>query len=61
MPICEYCCEEFDPKQFVITEDNMQFCSDDCLREHRDEVRIGRIEAKKQWELYGDDYDSWYR
>jgi hypothetical protein len=37
------------------------YCSEECLRES-DELRsLAREEAKHQYELYGDDLDSWYR
>lgn len=60
--MCEVCDEPI--KEEPITDERTgkrQFCSDDCLQEAIDDQRIGEIESKQQWELYGDDIDSWFR
>jgi hypothetical protein len=60
---CEYCLRFFLYQPFRSQERNgkSEFCSDNCVTDFEWEVRIGREEAKEQWELYGDDFDSWYR
>ena len=37
------------------------FCSDICAREAAEDARIADWEAKREYELYGDDIDSWFR
>lgn len=37
------------------------FCSDDCVLQAIDEVRMYRYEAYREYAMCGDDYDSWYR
>lgn len=59
---CEKCDEFFDEEPITSEETGKRkFCSDDCLQEALDDMRIAKIEAKQQWELYGDDVDSWFR
>jgi len=59
---CEFCDEEFNGAPVTSEETGKRvFCSDDCLTEALDEIRSGQREAKRQYELYGDDLDSWYR
>lgn len=59
---CEICDEYFATEPIKSEETGLrQFCSDDCLQEAIDDLRIARIEAKEQYELYGDDLDSWLR
>ena len=65
--ICEYCNECFtdDPIPFPDPDDRKFgkriFCSDDCANEAYDEVQIGRREAARECEIWGNDIDSWYR
>lgn len=59
---CEKCDEFFDEEPITSEETGKrEFCSDECLQEAIDDMRIARIEAKQQWDLYGDDVDSWFR
>lgn len=60
-PLCAFCNAPILGEIVVDDENDLQFCSDDCLFEDRDERRIARIDARQQYEMYGDDYDSWYR
>ena len=59
---CEVC-DEFFVGEPITSEETgkRQFCSDDCLFEAREDKRIAEIEAKREYELYGDDLDSWFR
>ena len=59
---CEKCDDEFDHEPITSPETGKRtFCSDDCLNEAIDDLRIARIEAKREYEMYGDDLDSWFR
>ena len=60
---CEYCDCLYDKRDEVLggRDGNAGFCSDDCRREADDDIRIGDIEAQREYELYGNDMDSWYR
>ena len=40
---------------------NEVFCNEFCLNEALSDARIARYEAAREFELYGNDYDSWYR
>lgn len=69
--ICEYCCDiiDTDPKDLVyepvtgLSPSNVtiEFCSDDCKREYEHDVLVGQREAAREYEMFGTDYDSWYR
>ena len=37
------------------------FCCDDCFVESEEDYRIGRMEARREYAVYGDDLDSWFR
>jgi len=59
---CEVC-DEFFAHEPIMSEETGKrgFCSEGCLQEAIDDLRIARIEAKREYELYGDDLDSWFR
>ena len=56
---CEYCDHFF--LEEPVTDGLREFCSDDCLRDYLEDVRVGECEARREYELYGDDLDSWFR
>ena len=60
---CEMCNQLYLRTDEVKDEEtgNSGFCSDDCMLEAVDEVRVGRYEASREYAMYGNDYDSWYR
>lgn len=61
-PLCEVCDEPILEEPITDERTGKRgFCSDGCLQEALDDKRIADIEAKQQFELYGDDMDSWYR
>lgn len=56
-------CNEFYHEPPIMSEETglSEFCCDGCLQEALEEIRIDRIEGRRQYEMYGDDMDSWYR
>jgi len=59
---CEVCHDPIREEPIVSEETGKrEFCSDECLFEAIEDMRIARIEAKQQYDLYGDDLDSWFR
>ena len=62
MTYCEWCNEEFDDVPCVHPEIDMcEFCSNECANAAYEEVKYWQRVDKEQYELYGDDLDSWYR
>jgi hypothetical protein len=67
---CEYCdciipqfdCEQQPDGKYECVDGKVrQFCCDQCHRDADEDLRVGMLEAREQFELYGADYDSWYR
>lgn len=61
---CEYCDEEFDHEPVVDPDSrtgNRTYCSCDCHADAVEDFGVGDREAQREFEVYGDDYDSWYR
>ncbi len=58
-PQCEVCDEKLDARVHDIIDG--RFCSLDCHQEAEDDVRIGRLESSQQYEMFGADFDSWFR
>jgi len=61
---CEFCNQPYDPTEFEVKggrSGTSGFCSDDCKRDADEEIRVADCEARREFELYGDDRDSWYR
>ena len=59
---CENCDEFFEDEPITSPETGKRgFCSDDCLQEMIEKIELAKAEDKRQYELYGDDIDSWYR
>ena len=59
---CERCDDPITGEPLTSEETGKRvFCSIDCLSEATDDMRIARIEAKREYELYGNDLDSWFR
>ena len=62
---CEYCdrlfsLEEYDSEDGQpYTVNGRAVCSAECQRDAEDDVRVGKLEAQSQREMYGDDFDSW--
>jgi hypothetical protein len=65
MKQCEFCDEFFHPEHGCEwiggRHGKSHFCSKDCFREAQEEIRIADCEARREFDLYGDDLDSWYR
>lgn len=57
---CEYC-DDFIWKKDAIVFDDRHFCSDDCAQEDAADRWVGSREARYEFEMWGNDYDSWYR
>lgn len=59
---CELCDEPIDGHPITSEETGDRvFCSIDCVNEAIDNILIAKIDAKREYELYGDDLDSWFR
>ena len=62
---CEFCDEPISKGNEVWHEKRngirIPLCSEGCRLEMCDDERISSIEAREQFELYGDDMDSWFR
>lgn len=63
---CEQCDIEFDYEPVMYPDPdsrwaNCQFCSDECAAEAYEEVWVNAQESRREYELYGNDMDSWYR
>jgi hypothetical protein len=62
--ICEYCSNEIIDDAVTSNDPNegyLKFCSCDCLQDYHEDARVGRYEAAREREVWGNDYDSWYR
>lgn len=60
-PVCEYCSGPITDEPVVDPDTDYQFCSTGCLHDYQEDKRVGQIEAAREREVWGDDYDSWYR
>jgi len=56
---CEYCDEVFYHDAVIVN--NHCYCSDDCYFEDEERRTLAKHEAKQQYDMYGLDFDSWYR
>lgn len=60
--LCEMCDEPLYGEPVTSEETGPRlFCSEECLQEAQEELRLYAAEAKREWEMFGDDVDSWYR
>jgi hypothetical protein len=61
--LCEQCNSRILGEAVVDQETTgvSQFCSTNCWQDAKHEIYEARREAKEQFELYGNDFDSWYR
>lgn len=59
--ICDEACQ--DNSIFFTNIRNIDYvvCSDDCRLEGEDATRVAERESHREYELYGDDLDSWFR
>ena len=55
---CETCDSFFPPG---LAEGDEHHCCDECVFEAEEDRRIARIEAKREYQIYGTDLDSWFR
>jgi DNA replicative helicase MCM subunit Mcm2 (Cdc46/Mcm family) len=64
---CEYCDEYFAhepipyPDPAIAAKRKATFCSDDCAYDALDDLRLAYMEDSREFEMWGTDYDSWYR
>ena len=68
--LCEYCDEKITPQMEGWQEDYYVYpnsdkkancCCDECANELQDQILIARLEDSREYEIWGYDYDSWYR
>jgi len=63
---CEYCNLFFwyTPEKQSLEYDLKQrrtYCSLECAADADEDCRVNQIESKREFEMWGDDLDSWYR
>lgn len=64
--ICIYCesCGELVTGEKVTREHHritQAYCSEDCAHDAEEDLWVGHREAAREFEIYGDDFDSWFR
>ena len=66
IPQCEYCDifvvgPDALSEMVIDPDDPRRYCSDGCYLDAAEQRRVGMIEAGREFEIWGNDYDSWYR
>ena len=56
-------CNQLLDREVVTCEElpREQFCCDECMLDSLEELRVARMDDQREYEIWGDDYDSWYR
>ena len=60
---CEMCDRLYhykDSPQFEGDSRACRYCSYECTQEAEEETSFHKREAQEQYDMFGDDYDSWY-
>jgi hypothetical protein len=57
--LCENCDEKILP--WMEGTECGRYCSHDCQIDDEDRRHAARLEDSREYEIYGTDYDSWYR
>lgn len=56
---CEMCNCLFEHEP--VFDELHTYCSDDCLNDAAEDQRVCDIIDQKEYEMYENDFDSWYR